>query len=37
MELPSPTTPEGLFDYLLWGIVALAALIGVALLAFGTY
>lgn len=39
MELPSLTTPEGLFDYLLWSIVLLATLIGlvIAAVAFGFF
>ncbi len=32
MKLPSLTTPEGLFDYLIGGIVLLAALVGIVLL-----
>lgn len=33
MNLPSLTTPEGLFDYLIGGIVLLATLVGLVLVA----
>lgn len=37
MKLPSLTTPEGLLNYLLGGIILLAAVIGLYLVLFGTF
>lgn len=36
MQLPSVTSPEGLFEYLIGLIVLLSAIIGIALVLFGT-
>lgn len=37
MKLPSLTTPEGLLNYLLGGILLLAAVIAVYMVLFGTF
>ena len=37
MALPSLTTPEGLLNYLLGGIILLATIIGLYLVLFGTF
>lgn len=37
MKLPSVTEPMGLFDFIIWGIVLMAAAILAFLLVFGTF